>query len=185
MASSTPRILLDTGAWRRARAQRLGKRAALLAIPVVLLAAIAAIALIVWTTLLGGSGTPHGTAGASRPAAVGNPLNPPAATLQAPGAANAKLPAARTVTVAVWNTSGSSGAAGRAATPLRSAGFRVVAVMNAKMSLTRTTVFYVPGAQPAAIAVARKLGLDWRSTAPLDGMSTRSVRPARVVVAVA
>lgn len=112
-------------------------------------------------------------------------VNPPAAALREPAAARAPLPAPKTVTVAVWNTSNTSGAAGRTAGPLRSAGFNVVAVTNAQMDLSRTTIFYIAGAQPAAIAVARKLGLTWRATAPLDGMSTQSVRPARVIVAVA
>ncbi len=186
MASPTPRIVLDTGAWRRARAERLGKRLALWAIPLGLLAALAALALLAWTALFGGSAPHHRAAVPSRhPLAAAVSRNPPAATLQAPSAATAKLPAPRTVAVAVWNTSGASGAAGRAASPLRAAGFRVIAIMNARMHLTRTTIFYVPGGQAAAIAVARRLGLDWRSTAPLDGMSTRSVRPARVIVAVA
>jgi hypothetical protein len=184
MASSTPRIRLDTGAWRRARAERVGKRAALWAIPLGAVAVLAVAGVLLWGALTGSSGSHHVKAAAAVKHASGATAgNPPAATLQAPTAV--KLPAPRTVVVAVWNTSGTSGAAGRAATPLRAAGFRVVSIMNAKMSLARTTVFYVPGAQAAAIAVARRLGLDWRSTAPLDGMSTKSVRPARVIVAVA
>jgi LytR cell envelope-related transcriptional attenuator len=177
-------IRLDTAAWHAARAARLTRGALYWLILVAgVTAAGIGIALAgarLEQTVNAGRVAPHHHH--SRPRTVTLPGAPSPAVLAVRSA-----PAPWRTPVEIWNASGISGWASHTASRLAHAGFRIVGAGNAP-SLPRggirgLWVFYAPGAQAAAVALARRLGADPRRVVrPLDGIRPQAIRPALLVV---
>ncbi len=102
---------------------------------------------------------------AATPTAVPSPSRTKAAPTSSTPAPVTRL------AVVVLNETRTTGLAATVAARLRALGWVVPAIGNYRGSVPSTTVFYPPGAQPAAQALARVLG--GSRTAPvLPGMST-------------
>jgi hypothetical protein len=182
VATSDPRIELDTRAFGRARRRRTTLRVAYW---LLLVAAAAAVAAIL-SAAAGGAESPRK---AAEPA-VARSTKPARTTRRRvvaaapPGlvAAGRAAPARRTP-VAVWNGFGRQGAASAMAARLTRLGYPLAAVGNAPTAVyRRTLVLYTPGQAPAAVALARKLDLPRAAVGPLDGVRPATIRPARLLV---
>ena len=83
--------------------------------------------------------------------------------------------------VLVLNGNGRAGAAAEAAARIQSLGYAVASVGNApRTDYSRTIVMYRSGYRPEAMRLARDLRS--RLVAPLDGVPTRALSDARVVL---
>ena len=142
----------------RSGGRRLG-RLALIAVAVLAVGAAVAVAVVVISSSSKSSGT------SSRAASRQSTTRTTPATQVNP----------RTVTVAVLNGTSTAGLAHRTAQRLLALGFVKGAVTTAAdQTRTSTTVAYIPGARPQALAVARALKLGASSVAPVD-QGTRTV----------
>jgi hypothetical protein len=83
--------------------------------------------------------------------------------------------------VLVLNGNGESGAAGAAASRLQNRGYTVGATANAKRTdYASSVVMYRTGFRPEGLRLAHDLGV--RIVGPLDGMKTRDLQGARLVL---
>ena len=91
--------------------------------------------------------------------------------------------ARRQVSVLVLNGNGRSGAASSAAARVRSNGYRVRAVGNARrMDYTRSIVMYRPGFEAEGRRLGRDLGI--AIVGPLDGLRAAQLHGAKAVLVV-
>lgn len=117
------------------------------------------------------------TAPAPKRQAKPPPKPPPAPVERAPRLSRADTP------ILVLNGNGVSGAAGAEAAEVRSLGYAVSGVANARRSDYPTSlVMYRPGYRPEARRLARDLGV--RVVGPLDGMRPPELGRAKVAVVV-
>ena len=106
------------------------------------------------------------------------PETKPSARKPAPSPA-AKLPRSRTV-ITVLNGNGRTGAAGAAASRVRSRGYRIGTVGNAPRQVSRSLVMYKPGFAGEGIRLAKDLRI--KHSGPLDGLRPRELGRAHVVL---
>jgi LytR cell envelope-related transcriptional attenuator len=103
----------------------------------------------------------------------------------AAAAAAAAVPRAETPVI-VMNGNGIAGAAGAEAKRVRKLDYPIVAVTDAsRRDFGRTLVMYRAGSEPAAVRLARDLGLPpRRAVVPLDGMRTKDLLGAELALIV-
>jgi hypothetical protein len=98
------------------------------------------------------------------------------------------LPSAPPVTatrVAVWNATRHAASMTQTMHRLAGLGYHVLPGRGPAMHVRGRLVLYVPGNEAAALAVARRLGLNpTRAVHPLDGISPATISPAVVLVVV-
>ena len=99
--------------------------------------------------------------------------------------AAAAVPRAETPVI-VMNGNGIAGAAGAEAKRVRKLDYPIVAVTDAsRRDFGRTLVMYRAGSEPAAVRLARDLGLPpRRAVVPLDGMRTKDLLGAELALIV-
>ena len=169
MAYPEHSIRLDTGAFRVARATRIGRGATYWALLATGAAAVVVALSLVVPRLAQPDATPPATFS----------VTPPAAVVQG------QAPAVHLTQVAVWNASRHSAAAKATAKQLATIGYPVVDLRRVSMHARGKLVLFVPGSEPAALALARRLGLNpARSVQPLDGIAPATISPAVVLVVV-
>jgi hypothetical protein len=182
VASREQPIRLDTGAFASARAVRLTRA---LGYWVLLVAVVTVVgtAFAFAARALGGGASARRRPVAARTvarsiAARRSPVVPMATVPEGP-----QLTAARTP-VTVWNGFGGKGAASATASRVHAAGYPLATVGNApRGSYRQTMVYYSAPAHDAAWALAARLGLrPHDAVRPLDGLTPRQIRPARIVV---
>jgi hypothetical protein len=160
VASPENLIRLDTGAFHAARAARLTRTA------------------LYWLLLVGAAvavATVIGLVAAHTPSLADGPPN------SAPRLTAA--PAPTTTPVAVWNASGLPGAAGRLAARVQTLGYPIAGTRVARTRVHGRVVMFAPGAESAAIALAKHLKLDPRhAVLPLDGVPAADIAPATLLV---
>jgi hypothetical protein len=89
------------------------------------------------------------------------------------------------VAVLVANGSSVTGAATKVATQLHANGWNTLTPVNSTADVTSTTVYYAPGYQPSASAIAESMGLTPTDVAPLSKSApVASTTGADVVVVV-
>lgn len=95
--------------------------------------------------------------------------------------AQAKPPAE--VAVMVANGSGKAGVAGSTASKLKSAGYTKVDTVNANV-VSKSSVYFAPGAEGDAAAVAKALGIDAAAVAALPSPPPADPKGATVLVVI-
>ena len=117
------------------------------------------------------TGSPTASPSASAPPSASASPSPSAPGSVSPGATRTAAPDALTVQITVRNGSGATGSAGRAATALKAAGYRHVAVGSDVKGRDGTTVGYSPGHRAAAEQLAAFYpGAVARPDASADGL---------------
>ena len=160
MASPENLFRLDTGAYNAARAARL-TRASLYWL--LLIGAAIVVAVVI------GLAIEHAPSLSSGPSSAAPRLAP--------------APAATATPVAVWNASGVPGTAGRVAARVQSFGYPIADTRITRSRVHGRVVMFAPGAESAAIALARHLKLDpARAVHPLDGVPASQIAPATLLV---
>ncbi len=169
MAYPEHSIRLDTGAFRAARATRIGRGATYWA----LLAAGAGAVVLALSVVVPRLAQPD------TPRAAGFSVAP------APASTEAVAPAAKETRVAIWNASHNGARAKAIASSLARVGYPIVALRRITMHARGKLVLFTPGSQPAAVALARHLGLNpARAVQPLDGISPATISPAVLLVVI-
>jgi LytR cell envelope-related transcriptional attenuator len=159
---------------------------------VVALLVVAAIVVVLIVATSGGSSSNSSTQAASSTATSNAPTTHRRKRTSTTSTTPAVVPA--NVTVAVLNGTATNGLARRVSTKLTGGGYKAGMVTTAAdQTHTTTAVAYQPGQKPAALAVAKALGLPSSTVAPIDattrtvacqGLSTTSCSAQGVVVTV-
>jgi hypothetical protein len=114
---------------------------------------------------------------------LGNATPPPAATKPPPPAAAATQVNRRATQVAVLNGTVQNGLAASVASKIEEKGFTILSKGNANQQVTTTTVSYASGHKPAALLVAKIVGVSAGAVAPSDANASVAAGPdANVVV---
>ena len=163
MAYPEQAFRLDTGAFRAARVARTTRTAAY------------------WLTLIAIAGACAATIGFTvtrlRDATTTGPRAAPAPRPLPPA------PAAAATPVAVWSVTGAASSASRMAARIGKLGYPIASTHAAAWRTRGRLVLYAPGNESAAVALARRLGLDAAvAVHPLDGVEPREIAPAGVLV---
>lgn len=113
-----------------------------------------------------------GTTASPSPSASATATATPSKTTKASPTAEPTTPVARDLEVVVLNQTTRSGLAGSVADRLRAAGWEVPAVGNFRGVVPSTTVYYPPGGEAEALAVARDLPTEPRTRPRFGNLST-------------
>jgi hypothetical protein len=114
---------------------------------------------------------------------LGNASSPPSATKPPPPAAAATQVNRRATQVAVLNGTVQNGLAASVASKIEEKGFTILSKGNANQQVTTTTVSYARGHKPAALLVAKIVGVSAGAVAASDANASVAAGPdANVVV---
>ncbi len=161
MASYDPAFRLDTDAYTQARRARTARTSIYWLILILVACGVAAAIAFTASHLFQSS--------------------PPGAA--ATHAALAPPPPVAQTRVAVWNVHARPAVVARLTGALAQAGYPIAGTRHARGARVRGTwVMYAPGAESAALGLARALRLKTRRVAPLDGVDPAAIAPATVLV---